>query len=96
MDNTADNDGPCRCFVEGDVLVKRDYVVEGSAAKEGDKVTADGKKDIDDVHMQDQSCRTSNRYGWKFRRKASSKTKRYTLKVTPKVARASTRLSFNW
>lgn len=51
VDGGASDDRPGGCLMKSDVLVKRDDLVEGSAAKEGDKIAADGKEDEDDVNM---------------------------------------------
>jgi hypothetical protein len=54
------NDRPCRGLVEGDVLVKRNDVVEGGAAQDGDEVAADGKEDEDDIDVENECGRTGN------------------------------------
>lgn len=59
----TDNDRPCRRYMEGDVLVKRNDVVERSATEERNEITANRKKDVNDIHVQDQSCSTGDRYG---------------------------------
>jgi len=46
--------------VKGDVLVERYDVVERCAAEEGDKITADGEKDEDDVDMEDEGSRAGD------------------------------------
>ena len=56
----ADDNGPGRGNVEGEVLVKGNNLVERGAAEEGDEVAADGKKDENDIDVQDQGSRTGN------------------------------------
>jgi len=60
VDDGPEDDGPPGGFVEGDVLVKGDEVVQGSAAEDGDKVAADGDEDEDDVDVEDEGCGTGN------------------------------------
>lgn len=45
VDEAEEGDRPSCELVEFDILVERDEVVEGSAAEEGDEVSADREKD---------------------------------------------------
>lgn len=49
-------DRPCHRFVESDVLVEGNYVVEGGAAKERDKVATNGEENEYHVDMENKSC----------------------------------------
>lgn len=60
VDGREEDDGPGDGFVERDVLVKRDEVVQGGASQEGDEVAADGEEDEDHVDVKDQGRRTGN------------------------------------
>jgi hypothetical protein len=60
MDGCTDDDGPCSGFVEGDVLIERDNVIEGGFAKKGDEVAADGKKDEDDIDVENKGGGTGD------------------------------------
>jgi len=62
MDNCEYNYGPRRRFVEGDVFVERNELVQWGPTKEGDEIATDGQKDEDDVGVQHESSRTSNGY----------------------------------
>jgi hypothetical protein len=59
VEGGEEDDGPCGCLVEGDVLVEGDEVVERRATEEGDEVAADGEEDEDDVDMKDECGGTS-------------------------------------
>ena len=63
VDDSADNDRPGSGFVEGDVLVKGDDLVERCATEKGDKVAADGEEDEDDIDVQDKGSGTGDGYG---------------------------------
>jgi hypothetical protein len=43
VDNGEEDDGPGNRFVESDVLIEGDDIVERCTPEEGDEVTADGK-----------------------------------------------------
>ena len=61
VDSGEEDDGPCCCFVEGDVLVEGDDVVEWSTTEERDEVAADWEEDEYDVDVKDQrGCKSSN------------------------------------
>jgi hypothetical protein len=60
MDSGTDDDGPRSGFVEGDVLVERDNVIEGSFTKKGDEVAADGKKDEYDIDVENKGGGTGD------------------------------------
>ena len=62
MDNREQDHGPCGCFVEGDVFVKRNELVQWGPTKEGDEIATDGQKDEDDIGVENESSRTSNGY----------------------------------
>lgn len=59
--NRTNNDRPCRRYMESDVLVKRNDVVERGPAKERNEVAANREKDINDIYVQDQSCSAGDR-----------------------------------
>jgi hypothetical protein len=63
VDDSADDDRPGSGFVEGDVLVKGDDLVERCATEEGDKVAADGEQDEDDIDVQDKGSGTGDGCG---------------------------------
>jgi len=63
VNETTGEDGPCCCFVEGDVFVERNDSAEGRTAHDGHEVTANGKEDENDINMQDQSRSPRNRKG---------------------------------
>lgn len=55
--NCADYDRPRRRFMEGDVLIERNDVVQGGAAQQRDKVPAHREEDKNDIDVKDQgSC----------------------------------------
>jgi hypothetical protein len=93
MDDTANNDGPARGFVEGDVFVKGDDIPDRRSPNDRDEISANGKQDEDNVDMENQSscpcdsCATLNR-------DEDGKGCYYALKVIPNVARAVFKLSF--
>lgn len=62
MDDCEDNHGPRRRFVEGDVFVERNELVQRCPTKEGDEITTDGQKDEDDIGVKHESGRTSDGY----------------------------------
>lgn len=51
MDNRKYDHGPCCRFVEGDVFVKWNELVQRGATKERDEITTDGQKDEDDISV---------------------------------------------
>ncbi len=52
--NSADDNRPGGGLMEGEVLIKRNDLVKGCAAEEGDEIAADGEKDEDDINMKDK------------------------------------------
>lgn len=60
VDDSADNDRPGSGFVERNVLVKGDDLVERCATEEGDKVAADGEEDEDNIDVQDKGSGTGD------------------------------------
>ena len=55
----AKDDGPCSSFVEGDVLIEGNVVVQRGATQERDEIAADGQKNKYNVDMEDESSGTS-------------------------------------
>lgn len=49
MDNREYNHRPCCRFMEGDIFVERDELIQGCPAKKRDEITTDGQKDEDNV-----------------------------------------------
>jgi hypothetical protein len=62
MNNCPSDNRPGSCLVESDVLVEWYDVVERRTTEEGDKVTANGEEDEDDINMEDECRCTSDRY----------------------------------
>ena len=60
MDRGEDDDGPCGCDVEFDVIVERDDIVQGRLAEERDEVSANWEKNEDDIEMEDECGGTGN------------------------------------
>ena len=55
-----EEDGPCCCDMEGDVLVELDDAVQRSLSGEGDERSADGEQNQGDIDVQNQRCRSGN------------------------------------
>jgi hypothetical protein len=55
MDDGPGNNGPCRGFVEGDVLVERYDTVQRGPSEERDEISANRQQDEDDIDMEDKS-----------------------------------------
>lgn len=49
MDDCEHDHGPRRRFVEGDVFVERNELIQWGPTKEGDEITTDGQKDEYDI-----------------------------------------------
>ena len=85
--------------MKGDILVERNDIVEGSAAKKRDEVTADGKENKDDVDVQDQGSSTGGHYRKHNTKLLGSRLRArrhvYAPKVPPNNVRAVTMLSFH-
>jgi hypothetical protein len=99
VDDTANNNRPCRRLVEGDVFVEGDDVVQRCPSEERDEVTANREEDEDDVDVQNESGGSGN--GCEDVPNASAGTHKflsdnYAPKVMPNVALAPTRLSLIW
>lgn len=60
VNDSANDDGPCRGLVQQKILVERDNIVKWRAAKEGDEVAADGQKNEDDVDVKDERSSTGD------------------------------------
>ena len=62
VDNREEDHGPRSCFVEGDVFVKRNELVQWCPTKKGDEIATDGQKDENDIGVENESGRTSDGY----------------------------------
>ena len=57
MNDSPKYDGPGGGLVEGDVLVKRNYVVQGCLTQQGDEVPAYREQDEGNVYVKNEgSC----------------------------------------
>lgn len=60
MDRGEDDNRPCGCDVEFDVVIERNDIVQGRLAEERDEVSADWEKNEDDIEMEDECGGTGN------------------------------------
>ena len=58
--NGAKDDGPCSSFVEGDVFIEGNVVVQRGATQERDEIAADGQKNKYNVDMEDEGSGTGD------------------------------------
>ena len=56
----AKDDGPCSSFVEGDVLIEGNVVVQRGTTQERDEIAADGQKNKYNVDMEDEGSGTGD------------------------------------
>jgi hypothetical protein len=60
MDTSPENHGPRRSFVECDVLVKGNEVIQGGTAKDRDEVTANRQQNKDNIDMENKGSSSGN------------------------------------
>lgn len=51
MNDGADDNGPGGSFVESDILIEGDDVIQGRATEEGDEVAADGEQNKNNIDV---------------------------------------------
>ena len=60
MDHCPDDDRPTCGFVQGEVLVEGDDVVQWCLSEERNEIAADREEDEDDVDMKQERCSTGD------------------------------------
>jgi hypothetical protein len=58
--SSASDNGPGGSFMESDVLIKRNDIIERRPTKEGNEVSANREKDENDIDVKNKSSGTSN------------------------------------